>query len=185
MAGRDLSAAFIAEITAGGLAPIALLEAHFDSGNINLWTGVGDLVTGGKTYVGTCGILSISQIQERKKITANGLSVTLNGLDNSILTLVEDEPFHGRTFEMYLAVLTEAGAVVADPYLMFEGFMDFVKIKDDAKTITIDMNIENVLISLERPLDTKYTSEDQKRDYPNDTFFDFIADIQNKEVIWG
>lgn len=182
---RDLTSAYIDEITATGLAPIALLEAHFDSGDLNLWVGVGDLVYGGKTYIGTGGIIGIGQVQERKAITANGLTVTLTGLDEDILDIAHDEPFQGRSFEMYLAVLDSSGEVVADPYLMFEGFMDTMKVKDDGKTITIETAIENVLISLERALDTKYTPEDQKRDYPNDTFFDFIADIQNKEVIWG
>jgi len=182
---RDLSVDFIAEITSTGTAPIALMTAHFDSGDLNLWTGVGDLIHDGITYIGTCGILNISQIQERKQLTANGLTVTLNGLDTQVLTLVENEPFSGRSFEMYLALLDSTGAVVNDPYLMFEGFMDNFKIRDDAKTITIEVNIENVLISLERPLDTKYTSADQQRDYPGDTFFDFIPDIQTKEVTWG
>ena len=182
---RDLTAAFIAEITAGGLAPIALLEAHFDSGDLNLWTGIGNLSYGGNTYVGTGTILAISQVQETKQTNANGLTVTLSGLDASVLYLAENEPFQGRSFEMFLALLDSSGNVVSDPYLMFEGFMDTARIKDDAKSITIDMAIENVLISLERALDTKYTPEDQKRDYPTDTFFDFVADIQNKEVIWG
>ena len=183
---RDITALFLAEITAAeGSCPIGLFRAYFDSGTLNLWTGHGDLSYGGVTYIGANGVLSIGQVQERKSITANGLQIQLNGLDNDILEIAEDEPYQDRPFEMYLAVINSAGNVVADPYLMFEGLMDTMKIKDDGKSITIDTNIENVLIALERPLDTKYTPEDQKRDYPNDTFFDFVADIQNKEVIWG
>lgn len=182
---RDLSSAFITEITAGGNAPIAMFRAYFDSGTLNLWLGIGDLTYNGVTYTGTGTILSISQIQERKEITANGLQLTLNGLEPGILTIAEDEPYQNRSLEMYLAMLDSSGNVVASPYLMFEGFMDVMKIKDDGKSVLIDMTVENALISLERPLDTKYTSEDQKRDYPLDTFFDFIPDIQNKEVIWG
>ena len=182
---RDLTADFIAEITATGLAPIGLIKAYFDSGTLNLWLGIGDLVYGGDTYVGTGTILGISQIQETKTIQANGLQLTLSGLDSSVLNLAENEPYQGRSLELYIAVLDASGNVIADPYLMFEGFMDVMKIKDTARSITIDVTVENALISLERALETKYTPEDQKRDYPTDTFFDFIADIQNKEVIWG
>lgn len=182
---RDLTAAFIAEITSNGLAPIALIRGYFDSGTLSLWTGVGDLSYGGLTYTGTGAILNIDQVQETKTIAANGLQITLTGLDTSILYLAENEPYQGRSMELYLAVLDATGNIIADPYLMFEGFMDTMKTRDDGKTVTVVVSIENVLISLERALDTKYTPEDQKRDYPNDTFFDFIADIQNKEVIWG
>jgi hypothetical protein len=182
---RDLTSAFISEITAGGLAPIGLIRAYFDSGTLNLWTGIGDLVYNGVTYIGIISILSISEVQETKNLQANGLNIQLSGLDETILDIAEDEPYSGRSLEFYMACLDSSGNVVADPYLFFEGFMDVMKWKDDGRTITIDVSVENVLISLERALDTKYTPEDQKRDYPTDTFFDFIADIQNKEVTWG
>ena len=30
-----------------------------------------------------------------------------------------------------------------------------------------------------------YTLEDQKIDYPTDVGFEFIPDLQDKEIIWG
>lgn len=182
---RDLTADFLAEITADGCAPIALFRAYFDSGTLNLWTGLGNLTHDGVTYTGAISIMQIESIKESNGLTANGLRIQLDGLDEDMNEIAEDEPYQGRRLEMYLAMIDSTGSVVSDPYLMFEGFMDVMTIRDDARSILIDLTIENALISLERPLDTKYTPEDQKRDYPNDTFFDFIADIQNKEVVWG
>lgn len=185
MTDRSLTAGFIAEITGGGAAPIALMKCYFDSGNLNLWTGIGDLTYNGDTYVGTGTILAIDKVKEQKKLVANGLNMTMTGLDQQIMDLVENEPYQGRSFELYIAMLDASGDIISDPYLWFEGSLDVMKTIDDGKSITVPVSIENVLVRLERALDTKYTSADQKREYANDTFYDFVPGIQNKEVVWG
>ena len=47
------------------------------------------------------------------------------------------------------------------------------------------MTAESKLIDLERSRARRYTSEDQKIDYPDDKGLDFIADLQDKAVVWG
>lgn len=182
---RDLTSDFITALTQKKKAPILLMSAYFDSGTLSLWNGLGNLSYGGITYTGVIPILSIDKIKEQKNLAAAGVNITLGGLDDSILEITREEPFQQRSFEMYVALLDSAGAIVSDPYLMFEGFMDQMITKDDAKTVEITVAVENALISLERALDTKYTPEDQKREFPNDSGFDFVTDIQNKQVIWG
>lgn len=185
---RDLTAAFITEITTyspDDLAPVILLNAAFDSGNLRLWTGIGDLVYDSNTYTGAGNILGWQPIKENKDLSAKGIEITLTGLNSTILDLAHDEPYQERSLELYTAVLDSNGAVVADAYLMFEGFMDVMKIVDDGNKIDIMLRAENALIVLERPLDTKYTPEDQQREFPGDTGLNFMTDNQNKEVVWG
>jgi hypothetical protein len=47
------------------------------------------------------------------------------------------------------------------------------------------LTAESRLIDLERSRERRYTSEDQKIDYPNDKGLEFIADLQDKEIVWG
>ncbi len=41
------------------------------------------------------------------------------------------------------------------------------------------------LISFDLPVDRKYTLEDQQVDFPSDVGFEFIPDLQDKEITWG
>jgi hypothetical protein len=182
---RNLSSQFVTAITSNGVAPIVLIRAYFDSGEIDLWNGVGNLVYSGITYTGVVPILNIDTVHEQKQIAATGFNLTLSGLDSTILSLAENEPYQGRPLEMYLALLDSSGAVISSPYMMFKGYMDTMTINDDGKTISITIAVENELIALERALSTSYTPESQKVNYPNDTFFNFVADIQNKTAHWG
>ena len=49
---RSLSSEMQAVATAETVRPILLIESDFDSGDINLWNGIGQLNYGGKTYIG-------------------------------------------------------------------------------------------------------------------------------------
>ncbi len=182
---RDLGADFIAEVSADGMYPIMLISAHFDSGDLNIWNGLGTLTYGLNQYLGTIPILGIDAIREQKKTAATGLNITLSGLDTAIAELCDNEPYQGRNLEVALAVLDEAGAIIGTPYTAFEGFMDVMKSSDSGKSIDVTVSVENALVSLERARDSKYTQEDQKIEFPNDTGFSFVSDIQNRVVTWG
>jgi len=49
---RNLSSEMLALCQSDVVRPIILVECDFDSGEVNLWNGVGSLSTGGKTYIG-------------------------------------------------------------------------------------------------------------------------------------
>ena len=63
--------------------------------------------------------------------------------------------------------------------------MDLMNIDDGGQTCTISVSAESRLIDLDRTRERRYTSEDQKIDFPNDKGLEFIADLQDKEIIWG
>jgi len=182
---RSLSASFVSAITSNGVAPIVLIRAYFDSGEIDLWNGIGNLVYSGVTYTGVVPILNVDTVHEQKQVAATGFNLTLSGLDPTILSLAENEPYQGRSLEMYLALLDATGAVISTPYMMFKGYMDTMTIDDNGQTISITIAVENELIALERALSTSYTPESQKVNFPNDTFFNFVANIQNQTAHWG
>ena len=105
--------------------------------------------------------------------------MSLNGIDASLITYALTENYQTRSAKVYLGVLS-SGAVVADPYLVFDGRMDVMTIDDNGETANIAMTAESRLIDLERPKLRRYTSDDQKLNHPNDTGFDFVASLQEK-----
>jgi hypothetical protein len=182
---RVLSNEMQAVASADLVRPIYLMKAEFDAGDVNLWSGIGSLTFDGDTYLGAGDLLSISQISESAELTASGISITLAGVKQSLLTIARDEPYQGRVITLYLGALNDSGDIISSPVVLFSGFMDVMNISDSGETSSIVISAENKLIAFDRASVRRYTSEDQKIDYPNDKGFEFVAKIQEKEIIWG
>ena len=65
---RDLTSGMQTAVTADLVRPITLVQCAFDSGNLNLWSGIGDLTVDSVDYVGAGSLLSINEISESSRI---------------------------------------------------------------------------------------------------------------------
>ena len=182
---RDITTAFNDILVSDNLSPFLAVDLSFDGGNFVTWTGYGNITFGGTTFIGGGDFLNVSQISETADIQANGINITLSGIPSDLISSALNETYQGRSAKLYLGLLDANGAVVADPYLVFSGRMDTMNIKDSGDTADIGLTAESRLIDLERSRERRYTSEDQKIDYPNDKGLEFIADLQDKEIVWG
>ena len=182
---RELTTAMKKEVTADLVRPITLVQCAFDSGNLNLWSGIGNLTVGGVEYVGAGTLLQIGEIAESAELQANGLTVALSGITEPLISKARDEDYQGRELKVLLGAIDSEGDVTDNPVVIFSGFMDTMVINDGAETATIQITVENRLIEFERTRGRRYTAEDQKIDYQNDKGLEFVAEMQEKEIIWG
>ena len=161
----------------------------FDAGEspnvLNLWNGIGDLAYGGNTYTGVGDLLSISQITETSDIQATGINVNLTGIKSSFIVIAKDHEYQGRPLTVALGAFDASGGLIADPVIVFSGFMDTMTISENGAYSTIGISVENKLVSFERSKVRRYTAEDQKIDHPTDKGFEFVTAIVQKEIIWG
>ncbi len=181
---RNLTTAVSNQLSADELQPFFAIKLNFDSGSLKLWTGYGDITVDSETYTGGGQFLAVSPVEETVEVAARGVTMSLNGIDASLITLALTENYQTRSAKVFLGVLS-SGAVVADPYLVFDGRMDVMTIDDNGETATISMTAESRLIDLERPKLRRYTSEDQKLNHPDDIGLDFVTSLQEKEIAWG
>lgn len=182
---RTLTNAMSTAVQSNYVRPILLVHCDFDSGDLNMWTGIGSLIYDGKTYVGTGTLLNISEIKESTQLTAQGMTITLSGVLSSLVEKARDENYQGRTLEVLFGAIDDTGVMIDDPVTMFSGFMDTMTIVDGGETATISISVENRLIEFERTRIRRYTAEDQKLDYPQDLGLEFVADLEEKEIVWG
>ena len=157
---------------------------NLDSGIIRLWSGIGDLVYAGDTYTGVGNLLSVRLAEESKEIAAKGVNVALNGINSTLIAKALDESYRGRTMAIYLFFMDD-NQVVLYPYAVFVGYINMMNIQDNGETSVISVDAESKLIDLQRPRERRYTSEDQKIDYPNDKGLDAVTWIQNQKIKWG
>lgn len=155
-------------------------EAELDTATIRLWNGYGDALINGQTYIGAGNLLSFSEVQESGVIGARGITVTLGGMDDSIIAIAMGERYKNRRARIYFGIYS-GSTFEADP--LFTGRIDTMSIQESSSTATVSVTLENHLISVQRARETRYTAEDQKRKYPSDTFFDFVT--VKKEQKWG
>ena len=182
---RSLTSSMQTAVTADLVRPIILVECVFDSGDLNLWNGIGTLTVSSVDYVGAGTLLNIGEIAESSELQANGINVTLSGITDPLLSKARDEDYQGRELTVKLGAMDSSNGVISDPVIVFSGFMDTMVINDSAETATIQIAVENRLIEFERTRIRRYTAEDQKIDYPNDKGLEFVAELSEKEIVWG
>lgn len=193
------------------VAPFFAVDLEFDSPNeLRFWSGVGDLVVGGVTYVGAGNMLSVSEVRESSDLAANGATLTLSGIPSNLIDLAIGEPYQGRIARINFGLidydllesafllkedgdglLLESGGRIdlrvtqpANFFNLFSGYMDQMNIVDSGDTSTIALSIENKLIDLERPRVRRYTDQSQQSRFPGDLAFEFVNRLQSEEVTW-
>ncbi len=188
---RDLPTEIADAIAAGGsvVGVIALLgEFRFDSGIIGMWTGYGNLEYNGVNYSGGGNLVNVSAYEETLDLQAKGLTLTLSGVSSDMIEIAENEPYQGRVFKLRLALvdinLSPLTSSVIASYPLFSGIMDVMDTQDNAENSIIQLSVENVLTLLSRTKTRRYTDQDQKSRYPDDEGLSFIAQLQDKSLVW-
>ena len=161
------------------------MGAEFPGGDVNIWSGYGDIVYNSDTYSGKGELLSISAIAETQDLRANAVTFGLSGIPSSYVSTAFNENYQGRPITSWFGVLDDNGALVSDPYQIFSGRMDVMEIEDNGRTAEIRINAESDMIDLRESRERRYTPEDQKIDYPSDEGLDFVPKIQDVELTWG
>ena len=182
---RDLSPSVLAALEDQTLRPVLLYEGEFASGTIRFWSGLGNLVWDSKDWIGAGTIAGVSPIEESTDIRANGVRVSLQGIDAAIVSLVLQEIRHGRSGKLWFGLLTEDGQVIADPHQVFQGRLDVPEINDDGTTATVAISYESRLIDLERAREFRYTDESQQEEFLGDRGFEYVESLQDWNGVWG
>lgn len=81
--------------------------------------------------------------------------------------------------------LMENGAFLGNPYMEFAGTVDKPTVNTGPDSSSITLALENRLVNLNRPNNTKYTTADQHLKYPDDMFFQWVEILQEISLAEG
>jgi hypothetical protein len=184
MSDRDLSAALITEVGLDHNRPAHLFEAEFDAGTLRLTDALFDLDYGGNTYTATQ-LLGHSQIQETRSVLINKVTVTLSGVDQSIIAIVLADDFLNRPARIYTAFL-DADHTIIDVTKKVEGRLDAPRILTDPGSGSCSVGIDIVPrhSDFARNPGRRTNNADQQIHFPGDKGFEFVTEIPEK-VFWG
>lgn len=182
---RALTPGLEAETLTEVVRPIALLEIETPGPPLRVWSGLGTLSWDGKLWLG-CGELgSASAVRETGELQAPGVSFGLSGIDPDGIGQAMDSLRYPHPVRHWIGALDEAGQVVADPYLVFEGRTDIPIISEGPGTATIEVKAESRMIDFKRKRERRYTNADQQGAHPGDRGLEYVAGLQELQIVWG
>ena len=194
---RTINSGLLAALTGNSVEPFYAVELLFDvksttdvNGNpvnlgpMRMWTGLGNRTINvrgvNRVFTGTGALLNIAAAEEVGDLSAKSMTLSLTGLDSSVISLALQEPYQRRKARVYMGEKSVSAVVE-----IFSGQMDTMQITDEPDMATVVMTIESKLVELERSRNWRYTDESHRSRHSGDTFFSYVQSIQDQQVAWG
>ncbi len=183
---REVTTAFETAIENDSIFPFMLAEIEDTEGTLYVWSGYGELIWNDNTYIGLAGLGQVSNLEEVETLYASGVTLGINGVPSSLVSVALQEITQGKEATLYLGLLDpDAQTVVSDPSLVFRGLIDVPTLTDTGEASTLELTVESELIRLESAGNATYTPYFQKVDYPGDDGFNFVAGLVEQEIDFG
>jgi hypothetical protein len=182
---QGLDASIVNRLGADTQALFYAVKAEFDTDDILIWSGTGDLVINSETYTGAGTLISVSNTEDNLELKSNGLVISLSGMDDTVVNYALTENYQNRPITLFLGYVMGGTNEVAGTLTLFKGRMTSLVINDAPEGSTVTIDAENRLVDLDRPSNLRYTKESQNFLHSGDTSFDRVASLQDKQIVWG
>lgn len=176
---RTVPEDILTALTQREVEPFYAIEIDLDSGPLRLWTGRGERTIGEEVYTGGGSFIGIEGLEEVADLSAKNITLTLSGIESSIVSLALQEPYQRRQVRVFWGVRS-----VTEVVEVFAGSLNQMVIEDGPESASITVTVDSKLVELEKASNYRYTSESHKSRHANDTFFDFVAAIQDKQIVF-
>lgn len=180
---RNLPSPMIQSITSNAIVPVALLDLTLKSGNTHVWSGTGNITYSGNTYSGVGSLGQVGDIKEGVEVKAEGTTVSLSGIDSTLLGDCLNDIQLGAPATLSLGIVS--GGQITAVYPMYVGTVDKPTIPVNPDKFTITLAIENRMLNLQRPTMRRYTAGDQNYYYSTDTGFNWVETLNDIALLWG
>jgi hypothetical protein len=184
--------AAIALMKAGGSIKASRLH-YFDfaNGEKFCWEGFGPVTTyDGKIWQGVGDVVTMEGGAQSSGTSANNLKIKLalskDELTDPLMqaTIDSEAMVYGRRYFTAIQFFGQDDQPVDRFYPTFIGVMDRISFRAGGNSREITLNIESPFVRKKTPRLEYYTDTDQKRNYPDDRFFEFISSLITKSVKW-
>lgn len=162
-----------------------LVELEFPSGVVRFNSSDVTVQRDGDDYLGAARCSGIEPVQETAAPVAQALNLRFTGLDPAYMAAILDDDWLDAPARIYVAHWDAGTAQLVDaPTLVFQGVMD-EPLVSVGETATIQVALENPMADWDRARLRRYNDADQQARYSGDKFFEFVEELQSKELVWG
>ncbi len=181
---RSIDAGQIAAIGAPHFSGIAFVELDFTTA-LRLSTLPYAYPWNGYTWVGAGNLGSISPVGENSDLQAQGVTLSLAGIDPSLISTALSEQYQGKGCQIWFAPLNpDNGQLIGTPIRIFNGRIDTMNI-EVGDTATITLTGESKLVDFFRARTARFNNADQQQRYPADLGLQYVDQMVEKTIVWG
>lgn len=184
---RALTSGMQTEVAASVGETVRLLELQFAGGTLRYTDASIDLSWGGFTWTAIGGEFSFSPTLESPDVAGSTTEVALTAVAGTLAQTIVNASFIGRAVFLYVAKLSQSTRlVVVDPLLVFSGLMSGGwQITEGLDTVTATVRCVSRLVALTEHRGIQCNLVSHQAHYPDDLFFQQIAQQVTQPVIWG
>jgi hypothetical protein len=180
---RSLSASVIAELATNKLNPVELIYLGIGAGTYYT-DHFANLTFNGNTYISSSLFLGSSEVQETADVSVNNLTLKFSGADTTIISLLLNNDYMNKQANLYRGFLDDSGALIADPFLLFEGRIANFSLEENATTSSVNIIIASHWADFEKVSGRRTAVNSQKLYFPSDEGMEFASKTSQK-IKWG
>jgi hypothetical protein len=188
---RDISATNETGFNQALVKMVFFARLDFSSGVKRFHTEIGPKtvthpVHGSESYDGLGDFGGISK--EVKESTAGkpiGVVIGLTGVDSALINDAFTDDYFRREGSIMIGLEDASGAMLDDPEVLFEGYMDKMEIAFVKGKANIAMSLESRGTNLLTSSDWRFTDEDKQREVTGDLFGEYIYRMADLQLKWG
>ena len=183
---RTLTAAMKTALAAESGEAFHLFELNFSGGVQRFTDASNDIVHFGNTWTAIGGHLRFDAVQEVPTLRGQGVRMTLDGVDQTVISALLSENYIGRVARIYRGHIASDGTVIVDPAQIFNGLLNSpFEIREDGDTVTVQTFVVSTLTRLRQTRGIRASVASHQQHFSTDTFFRHMTAISSRKVFWG
>jgi hypothetical protein len=182
---RALDTTLAADMASPNFQPVVLASLAFRSQTVYYWNGRGNLVWNSMTFEGIGTLGRIGAIGAGSSDLAEmPTTLAASGLDANLLGETMTDIQMGAPVSIWLGSWLNGG-LHGTPYLLFQGGMGQPAITADPQKFDIALTLQTKMAQLSRATCRRYTADDQRLFYPDDSGFNWVEILNDIALLWG
>ena len=162
---------------------VLLVKFEFDT-PVYVHSNVANIGFDGNVYTGVGDLGAVGGLEETETLSPNPVTFELSGLVPGTIAEALDAGNFGDRIECYMGFMDTTGELVDDPVLIAAGTFDHADIEFGDQTRVV-ITMQHDLARLRVKAGRRWTDEDHRQYYPDDTFFAYIHRVGNRTLLWG
>jgi len=190
---RSLNGALLADLSTESAVLVWLVSLQFGAGVTRLTSSAQDIFWNANTWTAAGGALGIEPLMESADLRAQGVRLTLSGVDPAIISTVLGADHRGRAALLYLGHLNPTTGVVTGVQKVFAGYMNdgFEVTQEQPEvdgapgTVRVTTRIVSRLVDLDRVRGISANVASHQAHFSADTFFANVAPLMGRVIYFG
>lgn len=137
----------------------------------------------GETFLGFGSLGSVSMPAQDGELSPAEYQVGLSGISDEILEAVTQLNYMNHKATAYVQFMDENYQNVGTPQFLWGGLTDGAVINYGNQS-SVSISIRDRLVDWSRPKLEYYNNGDQQKLFPNDKGFEFVPEVNQKDVPW-